>query len=316
MADIQRFETALDKMVELLVEMKKSLKEEPAATKITAQATHTPALPRIPKESPKLNDFSDLKAAVLSSDWPPAVNPTLICDVTSDKDKFERARGIIELMVAENLKGRSFLDYGCGQGHVARIAADQAPTVSVGYDIQKHEKWGDLQQFNVALTDDFEFVKSQGPYDVVTLFDVIDHLEQEDALTVLERIKGVLKEDGKLYMRCHPWSSRHATHLYHSFNKAFVHVIFTEDELKEILPPNSKQDQCRKLIRPLATYCGEIAKAGLVELSRREITSKVEPFFQAPIIAERIKNNMEATTFPTFQLGLEFVDFVVGKSKT
>jgi hypothetical protein len=51
----------------------------------------------------------------------------------------------------------------------------------------------------------------------------------------------------------------------------------------------------------------------LTKVHRREITSKVDPFFKIPKIAERIMETVKAKQFPEFQLGMDFIDYVLEK---
>ena len=66
-----------------------------------------------------------------SDEWPEAVPEFLICEDT-EEDKSDRAEGILDFMGLD-LDGKKFLDFGCGEGHVAMKAAESAK-VSVGYD--------------------------------------------------------------------------------------------------------------------------------------------------------------------------------------
>ena len=65
----------------------------------------------------------------MSDRWPEAVNPNLICDINSDEDKSERGRGIIDILIEEDLKDLKFLDFGCGEGHCPAIATEYAREV-------------------------------------------------------------------------------------------------------------------------------------------------------------------------------------------
>jgi 2-polyprenyl-3-methyl-5-hydroxy-6-metoxy-1,4-benzoquinol methylase len=304
MADLEKLNQSFDQMIQLMTQMKQSLQEGDAPTTPQPNAAKNPAL--------DLNSFEKIKEALDSERWPEAVNPNLICDPTSETDKTERSRGIIELMIEEDLKGLKVLDYGCGEGHCAHLAIDYKPSLSVGFDPAGFDPAREDPE-NVVLTPDFAEAEKLGPYDIIILFDVIDHLKAEEPVALLNKVKSVLADDGKIYMRCHPYMARHATHLYHDLNKAFAHLVFTPEELKELVPNASYTEENIGVKYPLKTYHEYIADAGLRSINRRDISEKVEPFFKIPKIAERIMQNTEFDQFPEFQMSLQFIDFVLKK---
>jgi 2-polyprenyl-3-methyl-5-hydroxy-6-metoxy-1,4-benzoquinol methylase len=256
--------------------------------------------------------FDSLKAALNSDRWPEAVNQHLLCDPNCESDKVERARGICDLMIDEDLKGLRFLDYGCGDGHCPAIAAENGAAVSVGYEPTQPGHWAAIDpKENLLLTTDLADLSKNGPYDVVLLFDVIDHLAGDTPAAVLSRIAGLLSPTGKVYMRTHPFVSRHGTHLYHELNKAYVHLVFTPEELAQLAPAPKWAEPSLGVTTPIRTYESLIAAADLKVASRREITEKVEPFFKIPKIAQRIIKNTKSGSFPEYQMGIQFMDFVL-----
>jgi 2-polyprenyl-3-methyl-5-hydroxy-6-metoxy-1,4-benzoquinol methylase len=265
--------------------------------------------------SEDFGSFEALKKALESDKWPEAVNPNLICDPNSETDKMERGRGIIELMIEEDLKGLKFLDIGCGEAHSVFLSADHQTALSVGYDVKRHDSWDRFggTKPNVLLTTDMEEVQRNGPYDVIILFDVLDHIKGEDPIALLKKAAGVLSEKGKVYMRVHPHISRHGTHLYHSINKAYAHLVFTPQEIKQLVPDAKGEESSIGVLYPLKTYNDMIERAGLKVDNRRDITEKVEPFFKIPKIAERIMKNTGMGSFPEFQMSLQFIDYVLKK---
>jgi 2-polyprenyl-3-methyl-5-hydroxy-6-metoxy-1,4-benzoquinol methylase len=316
MANLKKIEQYIDQMVALLLKAKKECKGTGVANNRgsnKARRHHNKDTQLTGVEHLKNASFADLKREVEDGNWPQAVNGNLICDPHSEADKEERGRGVIELMVEEDLKGLKFLDYGCGEGHCAALAADYQPDISVGYDLV--DKWN--ESFNdrpsVVMTTDLEEVKRHAPYDVILLFDVLDHVEGEDPVSMLKKLSEMITDKGKVYMRCHPFTSRHATHLYHDLNRAYLHLVFTEEEMKDLVPNSEFEETNIGVNRPMATYAQYIREGGFKELNRREITEKVEPFFQTSEIARRISKATKSEKFPNFQLSIQFIDYVLGK---
>lgn len=305
MSNQDKIEQLINTMIHSLTSLKNELSANPAPTP-TVSALAEPLT--IPAAS---DDLDLLKKALFSDKWPEAVNPNLLCDPSDEMRKIERGRGVIELFVEDDLQGVKILDFGCGEGHSALAAAQAKAQLAVGYDIVASTSWLNHQETNLLLTDKIDKVQENGPYNIILLFDVLDHLQNDLPVDVLKLAKSLLAPNGKIFVHCHPYISRHATHLYHDLNKAFVHLVFTEDELRSIVP-NSKHEQANiGVTYPLKTYHDYFVKAGLKEVNKRETVQKVEPFFKIPKIAERIMRNTGHTSFPEFQMSLQFVDYTL-----
>ena len=264
------------------------------------------------------NDFEMLKNLLNSDEWPHAVFQVQIAEENSEKDKEERAEGIADILLP-NFNGKKFLDFGCGEGHVVKHAASNA-TLSVGYDIERSTKsqlaWEDKKE-NLLLTTNFETVRSEGPYDIILIYDVLDHAKDESMSEILARAKSVLSEDGSIYLRCHPWCGRHGGHAYRKINKAFVHLVLTEDELKEV---GLDLEPTQKIFFPLATYSKAIEEARLVNSQEPEVDAQeVEPFLsENPIVKGRILKAFGIEEWrkdgkPNIQMSQCFVDYVLKK---
>jgi SAM-dependent methyltransferase len=263
-------------------------------------------------------DFSEIKELVKSPLWPSAVPEELICKAESEEDKQERAEGIIYLMINEDLSNKRFLDFGCGEGHVVFQAAKNNVEKSVGYD--PHSSLPDSDD-KCYFSNDFEKVREQGPFDIVLMYDVLDHLDGIDSSVddaemghrmakVLSQVKLVTHENSKIYLRCHPWCSRHGGHLYNSLNKAFAHVVFSKSELEDM---GYEVEGVAKVTFPRATYDAAIENAGLKAISQDIIQTKAEGFFKEGLIAERIVSHWpeDKNKFPDYQVSQDFLDYIL-----
>lgn len=262
------------------------------------------------------DEFELLEKLLHSEAWPEAVFSAQIADENSEADKAERAEGIADILLPP-FSGKKFLDLGCGEGHVAKYVANDA-SVSVGYDISKNEAskldW-EIKKDKFLLTTDFKKVVSEGPYDIVMIYDVTDH-SAEDPSSILLKAKSVLADEGRIYLRCHPWTGRHGGHAYRKINKAFVHLVFGDEELSHL---GVDLEYNRRILFPINTYNKAIDEAGLARESEPEIdTQEVEPFFeQNPLVKSRILAafglNEWTAEKPVFQMSQCFLDYVLKK---
>lgn len=310
---------AIDKMIDSLKLYREGLME------LTSGATlKTPEKLTQNISGPILNnDFEILKDVLFSDKWPAAVNPNLICDINKESDKIERARGIIDLMIEEDLTGKKFLDYGCGEGHTVIEAANDG-AIAVGYDINQNFK--NLTN-SAVLTNDYNLVVEKGPYDVILLYDVLDHAEFDDHPSIRPRLPladeptriltncyNLLVPGGTIYLRCHPFTSRHASHLYsYGLNKALINLVFNEEELKQLAGDRPIM-KTNKVVKPLATYRQWIEESGFKNPEEKIMKDQVEPFFKTPTIVDRILKNTGHTSFPEFQMQQSYVDYVIKKA--
>jgi 2-polyprenyl-3-methyl-5-hydroxy-6-metoxy-1,4-benzoquinol methylase len=266
------------------------------------------------------NDFDKVYAALLTDKWPPAINMNLVCNPDNDFELRQRAKGVIELMIAEPLIGKKFLDFGCGHGHMPFEAAMNG-AASVGYDPVGNDTWNALAEEAVGkitgdyllYLSDWDAVAARGPYDVILLFDVLDHSEGELPSQVLQKVSSVLKTGGKAYVRTHPFISKHGIHQYFALNKAYIHLVFTPEELQKVLTDRTHVIPSAGVIRPIMTYKQMFDDAGLEIITRREHKNEVAPFFKIPRIAQRIQKNLGVKEFPEFQMSLSFLDYELTK---
>jgi 2-polyprenyl-3-methyl-5-hydroxy-6-metoxy-1,4-benzoquinol methylase len=279
---------------------------------------HTPQVEAQSLPTPQLSqeqEFEELKKLLEDERWPDAVNPALIVDPKSIDDKTERARGIIELIIDDELKGLKFLDFGCGEGFCAHLGAEYGTNLSAGYDLVKHPQWRKFEQKdNVVITNDFGLITKNGPYDVILLFDILDHVKNETPTDILTKAKDLLAPSGKIYVRFHPSTSRHATHHYHDVNKAYLNLVFTEEELRKIIPQSTYSEKNIGSYFPISSYDKIVKDSGLVTVHKREIKENPEEFFKMPLITNRIIRNTGHKQYPEFQMSLSFVDMVLQKS--
>lgn len=182
-----------------------------------------------------------IEQLILSDFWPKAVPESLI--VRGQEAVSHRSKSIITSFVG-NLEGKKFLDFGCGNGGCTATAAMQAD-YAIGYDITETEEWVD----GINLTTNFNEVKENGPYDVILLYDVFDHIYEDKINSILNQIYSVCHDNTIIKARCHPWTAIHGGHIYENLNRAYAHLFLTDEQLKKY-----QTSEVRKITRPMKVY--------------------------------------------------------------
>jgi hypothetical protein len=141
------------------------------------------------------------------------------------------------------------------------------------------------------------------PYDVAILFDLLDHID--NPIDLLKKVKSELKDTGSVFVRCHPWCSRDAMHLYASVNKAYLHFLFTEEELDSLALYGKKSNP--ETLDPLPVYRKWFGKVGFDILYEEPIEYPLEVGFSKPFI----KSFFNVDNISPIQ----FVDFILCPSK-
>lgn len=163
-------------------------------------------------------------------DWPDAVPGFLITAPTSTGIA-KRARAVLNMCDLTDLSGKRFLDFGCGDGSIVKEAKIRRASVAHGYD--PSEEWAPLRNMeDTFFTSDYNKLSSD--YDTILLYDVLDH--SQSPVEVIRQVRKLIDVNGEVKVRCHPFTSKHANHVYKTFNKAYTHFFLTPEDLKEHKP--------------------------------------------------------------------------------
>jgi len=132
-----------------------------------------------------------------------------------------------------DLKGKSVLDFGCGQGGKTLYYAMQGAKSVIGVDFTAgsplaaeiiEEK--DLPVRFEPLTEDGTTTLADGEFDVILLSSVLEHaMDLPKALFELHRL---LKPGALLLNRWHPFRTRNGSHMAAAVPLPFAHLLFSE----------------------------------------------------------------------------------------
>ncbi len=255
-----------------------------------------------------LDEENKITEIMNNDKWPVAVDNMLI--VRNSSDKYDRAAGIVFLFLNDDVSGKKILDFGCGDGSVSKVISDKGAVMSVGYDINKSTSWDSYPPAdNMMLTTDFSEVSKSGPFNIIILYDVLDHVQYP--VDVLNTIKGILAPNGIVYLRCHPWCSRHGGHTYRSMNKAFSHLLMSSDS---VLKLSDGHAPVQKVIHPRMTYSNWFDRAGFTVVSNDTVSNRVEAFFKVDPIKTQLVKLWQVSPLPEFASGKTFPDFPMSQS--
>ncbi len=248
-------------------------------------------------------DLQRLRELVGSDQWPQAVPDDMI--PKTEEDKQVRAENILDLFITEFIADKRVLDVGCGEGHLVQALVNKGAQIAVGFDVKK--QWAFSSYDKGVWTNNLEEIKKYAPYDIIILYDVLDHIQVVNPYELLYRIKNALASSGRVYIRCHPWCSRHGGHLYNKLNKAFIHLLFDETEflrLHGIVP-----EFTLKLTNPLATYREWFQQAGFIVKTENVLRRKLEESFeQSPPV---LRKKLEETGIEVDNFEIEYIDYVL-----
>lgn len=237
--------------------------------------------------------------------WPEAV-PEFLVALASEKDQINRANCVLDMMIDRSIEGTRFLDYGCGEGWIVQETLKRGVCESWGYDISPSDNWQKLEGTFTSNPDDLK----QDYYDVIMLYDVLDHAV--DPIAVMNHVRRLLKPTGTVYVRCHPWTSKHALHLYkHGVNKAFFHLFLSWDELVPLT--SGPLNFTRQEKSPIEAYHWWFNEFEIKR--RRDINADVSPFFYVQSFKELLASEQQIPLEKIDDflklMKIEFLDFTL-----
>ncbi|TCD15130.1 class I SAM-dependent methyltransferase [Oricola cellulosilytica] len=120
--------------------------------------------------------------------------------------RLERAK---QLLLSCMRDGDVVADIGCGIGMISEAAGKRYPNARVvGVDISHKNiayakrtiKLGNVTFFRSDITEQFSILKSFSPngYNIIALFDVIEHIPETDRKNIFSKIKKISKKDSLL----------------------------------------------------------------------------------------------------------------------
>ncbi len=138
-----------------------------------------------------------------------------------------------------DLAGKVVLDFGCGGGGKTVYYAAQGPRRTIGVDCKLDA--GRAREFarTRGLAVEFLPLEPDGGIplpddtcDVVINSSVLEHVD--DPGQTFRELRRVLRPDGLLLNRWHPFRSRYGAHLWAAIGIPFAHLLFREVDLVQV----------------------------------------------------------------------------------
>lgn len=293
-------------LLEEMMEQTKVVPPSPEPEKKKEEPVSKPSVHKPPDEWLKLRakHIQDLLAIDV---WPEAFSSPAALKEVGEKDQVDRANCVLDMILDRPVKGFNFLDFGCGDGWIAQEIVKRGVMSSTGYDIASSDHWSKVA--NVKFTTTLAQLPENN-YDVIMLYDVLDHCE--DPVVVMDSVLKLTKRDGVVYVRCHPWTSKHASHVFkQGVNKAYIHLFLNPEELKGItgkLPMFTRQEK-----DPITAYKWWFNH---FEIKReRIIREQVHGFFLNPAFKELLSTEQQIPEdkldeFMKF-MEIQFADYIL-----
>ena len=280
---------------------------EPQTVQSLAEPSQPVVSPTVDKEWLKARHkhIEDLKAIDC---WPTAVPAFMAESAMSDDENINRANSVLDTILDRDVEDLTILDFGCGEGWITKELKKRDVKEVVGYDIVTSSTWAHMNQVKF-FTSYSDLPKNH--FDIVILYDVLDH--SHNPIDVMQQVHSLLKLGGTVYVRCHPWTSKHAMHLFkQGVNKAYWHLFLTQEELERNHGPVMFT---RKEMNPLDSYRWWFNNFDI----KKEVLIKepIHEFFFVPAFQQLLSTEqgvpLEQIDEFLAKLEIQFVDFKLVK---
>lgn len=140
------------------------------------------------------------------------------------RNRLARATRLVTSLVGV----RKVLDYGCGAGAFINEIQGVNDIEAIGYEPFMVEK----NHLDTPILKDFSSIQDFGPFDVITIFETIEHLDNNELVEFLERASPLLSQKGRILASV-PIEIGPAL-LMKEINRSVLHKRLPENSLREL----------------------------------------------------------------------------------
>lgn len=230
----------------------------------------------------ELNNISYESKSIddLIKSWPIAIHDDFIC---RPGDELVKASSIMNLFVVDSVKNKDVLVLGDLKKELSSICIEQG-VKSVNEDVL---------------------------YDMIIAYDVFDY---RSVPISIDGYKSKLKDDGKMYVRFHPWCSRTGGRLHPDLNLAWAHLVFSPQELFDIFGFTVVK-HVFPILKPVEEYDKIVAAFKVIH--KNIVREDIEDFFyKDSYIIKRICSHydkFEGLLLPSEYMSVLYVDYILQK---
>ena len=251
----------------------------------------------------RLAELTELRLQARSVSWPPAFDVK-----ETATDKLRSFLGSISVPI----KSQKVLEFGGCDNNLATLLKTECGAAKVySYDVElcKYNE-RTVSDPTIIFTDNFRLIQHHGAYDIIVINDIIDHLEKP-VYWLKQLAELINSQSGRIFVRCHPYTSKNGTHLGEQINKAFLHLVFSDDELATLGVTNK---YTRKIVDLNSSYQRFFDEANL-KIVREDIKKcPVDSIFLTDSrITSRIKKNLDIQDEIINFLEVDYIDYELMK---
>lgn len=186
-------------------------------------------------------------------------------------------------MTMESAAGLNVLDFGCGTGYGSAMLAHAAASVT-GLDISESAiSWAKnthrYQNLNFIRCDDFGASLPEKSFDVVTCFEMIEHVDHEMQIATIRSIANLLKSDGCLFISTPDprFTAPYGHNPYHLremnekefkdlLEESFKHVVILKQWIRPsiYIGMSSVPTGNKSIFKNMSNYCDEEIPIGFI----------------------------------------------------
>lgn len=249
-----------------------------------------------------LAELTDLRIMAKSKEWAEAYDEK-ICSV-------DNLRKFIET-ISTPINNKNILEFGCNDNELASLLKNECgakKVVSYDLDLCKF-KQENINDQKIIYTENFRIVQQNAPYDIIIANDILDHVE--NPVHWLKQMSSLMEENSRLFVRFHPYTSRNGTHLGNQINKAYIHLIFSDDELATFGVSNKFT---KEIVDLKVSYEKFIEASGLKIIKHSVKKNPVDIIFLTDKrIVNRLRKHLPVETNINDVLEVEYIDYELMK---
>ncbi|MBC2778658.1 class I SAM-dependent methyltransferase [Parasphingopyxis marina] len=194
-----------------------------------------------------------------------------------------RAKNVVNKLKLdpETLRGKRFLEIGCGFGEFCAAIEDLFGAAAVGVDPTPRSLKGPFadRPFYKRIDITSDEALTLGQFDHAASFDVLEHVENPKR--ALENIFAMLKPGGTAFLKYNLHRGASASHLIHQTGVPWCHLVMSDEEIEALTLERTGEARKPAWVNK-ATYAHYLIwfeEIGFIRRKTHYVTYPMEPAF-------------------------------------